>query len=69
MDSWKRLDGILLLYKEYFYINLNMEYITNADYKHAKNVWKIFETKILCYYHDLHIQSNTLLVADVFEIF
>ena len=46
-----------------------MEYITNADYKHAKNVWKIFEIKNLCYYHDLHIQSNTLLVADVFEIF
>ena len=46
-----------------------MEYITNADYKHAKNVWKIFEIKIFCYYHDLHIQSNTLLVADVFEIF
>ena len=40
--------------------------ITNADYKHAKKVLKNCEKKNLGYYHNLYVQSNTLL-ADVFE--
>ena len=31
--------------KEDFYINLNMEDITDADYKHAKRVYEDFEIK------------------------
>ena len=41
--------------------------ITDADYAHAKNVCKYFETKHLGEYHDLYVQSDTLLLADVFE--
>ena len=37
-DSWKRFDETSLPDKEDFYNNLNMEDITNADYKHAKRV-------------------------------
>ena len=36
MNSWKRLNETLLPEKEDFYSNLNMEDITNADYKHEK---------------------------------
>ena len=43
--------------------------ITDADYAHAKNVCKYFETKHLGEYHDLYVQSDTLLLADVFENF
>ena len=32
-----------------------MEYITDADYAHAKRVCKDFEIKNLEEYHDLHV--------------
>ena len=46
-----------------------MEDIRDADYAHAKRVCKDFEIKNLIEYHDLHVQSNTLLLADVFKNF
>ena len=45
-----------------------MEDITDADHVHAKRVCKDFEIKNL-EYHDLYVQSDTLLLADVFENF
>ena len=45
-----------------------MEDITDADHVHAKRVCKGFEIKNL-EYHDLYVQSDTLLLADVFENF
>ena len=44
-----------------------MEDITNAYYGHAKRVCKDFEIKNLGQYHDLYVQSDTLLLADAFE--
>ena len=49
------------------YSHINMKDITDADYAHAKRVCKNFEIKNLGGYHDLYLQSNTLLLADVFE--
>ena len=46
-----------------------MEDITNADYKHAKEVWEIFEIESLGDYHDLYVQSDTSLIADIIENF
>ena len=46
---------------------LLMEDITDADYGHAKRVCKDCEMKKLGEYQDLYDQSNTLLLADVFE--
>ena len=69
MDNWKRFDETSLPKKEDFYNNLNMEDITNADYQHAKRVWKDFKIKNLCEYYDLYVQSDTLLFVDVFESF
>ena len=43
-----------------------MEDITDADYAHAKRVSKDFKIRD---YHDLYVQSNTLLLADAFENF
>ena len=54
--------------KEDFYSKLNME-DTDADYTHAKRVSKDLEIKNLEKYNDLHVQSYTLLLADVFENF
>ena len=44
-----------------------MEDITDADHVHAKRACKNFEIKTLGEYHDLHVQSKTLLLADAFE--
>ena len=53
--------------KEAFYRGLNVEDITDADHRHASNVFKKFKLKHLGEYHDLYIQSDTLLLADVFR--
>ena len=44
-----------------------MEDINDADYAHAKGVCKNFEIKQLGKYHNLYVQRDTLLLADVFE--
>ena len=46
MDSWKRFDETSLPEKEDFYSDLTTEDIIDADYKHAKKVWKNFKIKI-----------------------
>ena len=69
MDDWEKFNETLLPEKEYFYSHLNMEDITDADYMHAKRVCKDFETKNLGHYHDLYVQSDTLLLTDVFQNF
>ena len=48
---------------------MNMEDITDVDYTHPKRVCKDFQIKNLREYHDLYVQSNTLLLADAFENF
>ena len=69
MDCWEKFNEKSLPSKEDFYINLNMENIDDIDYRHGNNVFKRFELKNLGDYHDLYVQSDTLLLADVFEIF
>ena len=46
-----------------------MNDITDADYVNAKKVCKDFEIKNLVEYHDLYVQSLTLLLADAFNNF
>ena len=46
-----------------------LEDITDKDYPHAKKVFEEFNVKNLGDYHDLYVQSDTLLLADVFENF
>ena len=69
MGSWERLNETSLPEKEAFYSNLSMEDITDVDYKYAKIVFKNLINKNLGDYPDLYVQSDTLLLADVFENF
>ena len=63
--------GINLMKHQYlaFYSNLTMENISETDYRHANNVFKTFKLNNLGDYHDLFVQSDTLLLADVLENF
>ena len=69
MDSQERFDETSLPDKEAFYSELNLEDITDKDYVYAQKVWKVFGINNLGEYHDLYVQCDTLLLADVFEKF
>ena len=69
LDIWEKFDETTLPPKEVFHCNLNLEYISDEDYVRAQKVWDVFEIKNLGEYHDLYVQSDTLLFADVFENF
>ena len=69
MDTCERFSEISLPSKEEFYSNLNMEDISDIDYRHANNVFKRLKLENLEDYHDLYVQSDTLLLADVFNNF
>ena len=67
--NWERFDETSLPDKESFYSSLDIENIDDIDYRHGNNVFKKFKLKNLGEYHDLYVQSDTLLLADVFENF
>ena len=67
MHSWERFNETALPNKKAFYSELYLEDITNKDYTHAQKVFEEFKLKNLGDYHDLSVQSDTLLLADVFE--
>ena len=69
IENWGRFNETSLPNKEAFYSNLNMEDITDVDHKHAKRVFEYYSNKNLGDYYDLYVQSDTLLLADVFENF
>ena len=67
-DSWERFNENTLLSKKDFYSELTLEDITDKDYEHAQKVFKEYCTN-MGDHHDLYVQTNTLLLADVFERF
>ena len=67
MDIWKRFNETSLPDKKAFYSNLNREDFTDVDYRHAKRVFKNLSNKNLGDYHELYVQIDTLLLADVLE--
>ena len=69
MDSWEKFDETTIPPKEAFQSKLNLENITNKDYAHVQKVWEVFKMKNRGEYHDLYVQCDTLLLADVFENF
>ena len=69
MDDWEKFNETSLPEKDNFYSHVNMEDITDVDYAHRKRVCKDFELNILGEYHDLYVQSDTLLLADAFQNF
>ena len=67
MDSFEKFDWNLPE-KDSFFSELNGQ-ISNEDFSHAKEVWEKFEMKNMGEYHDLYLQTDVFLLADVVENF
>ena len=66
MDSWERFNETLLLPDEKaFYSKLCLEDITDENYTHAQKVFEEFNWKKFGDYHDLYVQSDTLLLVEI----
>ena len=69
MDIWKKSDQTTIATKEAFYRKLNLENVSDKDYAHVQEVWKVFGIKNRGEYHDLNVFCDTLLLAGMFENF
>ena len=69
MGSFERLSETSLPPIECWYSRLNDSNISEKDFSHANKVWDTFQMKTMEDYHDLYLQTDVLLLADVFERF
>ena len=69
MNTEERFKETKLPPKKAFYSKLSGKGITEEDYKHALNVWNVFNMKTFLDYHELYNETDVLLLADVFENF
>jgi hypothetical protein len=69
LDSISKLDVKGLPGKDKFYSSLYESDISDKDYERAQKVWDHFGMKTLRDYHDLYLETDVLLLADVFENF
>ena len=67
MDSWDKFSLPVPL-KKCYYAALNDSNINDGDIEHVKNVCPTFKISNLGESRDLYVQSDTTLLADVFEI-
>ena len=69
VDNPERLQETQLPPKSAFYSKLNNKDISDEDYTHAQKIWKEFGMKTMKDHHDLYLELDVLLLADVFENF
>ena len=69
MSDWDKFKETKLPPKEAFYSKLNMSGVSSEIYEHACKVWKEFEIRNLGEYHDLYLNTDVILLANVFEAF
>ena len=62
--------------RKYFYSSINdgqrnkgNGHISNEQYLHLQNVWKIFNFNTFKDFHDHYLKKDVLLLADIFEKF
>ena len=52
-----------------FYSRLNDSDVDPKDYNHEQKVWRHFDIKNMGEYHDLYLQTDVILLADIFDNF
>ncbi|CAB3987960.1 Gastrula zinc finger [Paramuricea clavata] len=69
LDDISKLDTEGLPSKDKFYSSLYESEVKEEDYQRALKVWDHFKMKTMRDYHDLYLETDVLLLADVFENF
>ena len=68
-NSSKRFNEDKLPDKNFFYSSLNDSNISDDDYEYAIKIWKEFDMKTFGDYHDLYLNTDVLLLSDIFNEF
>ncbi|XP_022199851.2 uncharacterized protein LOC111056764 [Nilaparvata lugens] len=68
-NSWEKLEETPLPPEETFFNKLTDSHISDEAYEHAQQMWEKFDCKTLGEYSDLYLETDVLLLADVFESF
>ena len=68
-DNFKKFSENKLPDRCKIFSSLKDECISEKDYLKAKNIWNVFEMNTMGDYHDRHLKTEVLLLADVFEKF
>ena len=69
MNGPEKLNETVLPPKEKYFNTITGKHITDEEYEFAQNLFKTFELKSLLELHVLYNESDTTLLADVFENF
>ena len=69
LDDIIKLNTEGLPSKDKFYSSLYESEVNEEDYQRAQKVWDHFKMKTLKDYHNLYLETDVLLLADVFENF
>jgi hypothetical protein len=68
-DSVAKLDATAFPSREQFFNDFSGEECSVEDYEQARWVWERFGCTTFRDYHDLYLEADVLLLADVFEAF
>ncbi|KAB0800410.1 hypothetical protein PPYR_06150 [Photinus pyralis] len=69
INDWTKFQESSLPDKNQFYSKLTESHISEAEYMHARNVWRKFNIQNLGQYSDLYLMTDVLLLSDVFTNF
>ncbi|CAB3995060.1 Gastrula zinc finger [Paramuricea clavata] len=69
LDDISKLNVEGLPSRDKFYSSLYESEVKEEDYQRALKVWDHFKMKTMRDYHDLYLETDVLLLADVFENF
>jgi len=69
MDSFEKFEETSLPEKSKFFNDLKKKHISDKDYAFIHELWNTFQLKTMGDLHDLYMETDVLLLTDVFEEF
>ena len=67
MDCFEKFKETQLPPKQAFFNDLTKKHISDEDYSFLQKLWTTFQLENLGELHNLYVETDTLLLADVFE--